>query len=86
MKQREGPLCPCCRRDFVIDPYDLEEEAEEVLAISLGDYQREFTSSGNVTTATSPVSVATFQVGARNTSIHEEEMEGIFDTTDNYGV
>jgi hypothetical protein len=38
MKQREGPLCPCCRRDFVIDPYDLEEEAEEALAISLGDY------------------------------------------------
>jgi hypothetical protein len=26
MKQREGPLCPCCRRDFVIDPYDLEED------------------------------------------------------------
>ncbi|KAG7369095.1 ring finger domain containing protein [Nitzschia inconspicua] len=22
MKQREGPLCPCCRRDFVIDPFD----------------------------------------------------------------
>jgi hypothetical protein len=19
----EGPVCPCCRRDFVIDPYDL---------------------------------------------------------------
>eukprot|EP00525_Craspedostauros_australis_P011441 CAMPEP_0198109598 /NCGR_PEP_ID=MMETSP1442-20131203/1671_1 /TAXON_ID= /ORGANISM="Craspedostauros australis, Strain CCMP3328" /LENGTH=462 /DNA_ID=CAMNT_0043765337 /DNA_START=244 /DNA_END=1632 /DNA_ORIENTATION=- len=26
MKQREGPLCPCCRRDFIIDPYDAEEE------------------------------------------------------------
>ena len=25
MKQREGPLCPCCRRDFVVDPYDLED-------------------------------------------------------------
>ena len=23
MKQRDGPLCPCCRRDFVIDPFDL---------------------------------------------------------------
>lgn len=22
MKQREGPFCPCCRRDFVIDPFD----------------------------------------------------------------
>mmetsp|Transcript_1874 Transcript_1874/g.4491 ORF Transcript_1874/g.4491 Transcript_1874/m.4491 type:complete len:358 (+) Transcript_1874:75-1148(+) len=22
MKQRDGPLCPCCRRDFVIDPFD----------------------------------------------------------------
>lgn len=28
MKQREGPLCPCCRRDFVIDPFDLEDEEE----------------------------------------------------------
>ena len=26
MKQREGPLCPCCRRDFIVDPYDLELE------------------------------------------------------------
>ena len=26
IKQKEGPLCPCCRRDFVVDPYDLEEE------------------------------------------------------------
>ena len=26
MKQREGPLCPCCRRDFVVDPLDLLEE------------------------------------------------------------
>ncbi|CAB9507720.1 NADPH Oxidase [Seminavis robusta] len=26
MKQREGPLCPICRRDFVVDPLDLLEE------------------------------------------------------------
>lgn len=26
MKQRDGPLCPCCRRDFVIDPYDVDDE------------------------------------------------------------
>lgn len=25
MKQRDGPLCPCCRRDFVLDPYDMED-------------------------------------------------------------
>lgn len=29
----EGPICPCCRRDFILDPYDLslqqEEEAEQ---------------------------------------------------------
>jgi hypothetical protein len=25
MKQREGPLCPCCRRDFIADPFDEEE-------------------------------------------------------------
>jgi len=29
MKQREGPLCPCCRRDFCVDPYDLEEVADD---------------------------------------------------------
>ena len=30
MKQRGGPLCPCCRRDFVIDPFDVEGEEENV--------------------------------------------------------
>jgi hypothetical protein len=28
MKQRGGPLCPCCRRDFIIDPFDVEGEEE----------------------------------------------------------
>jgi len=23
LRQSEGPICPCCRRDFLIDPYDL---------------------------------------------------------------
>jgi Ring finger domain len=31
MKQREGPLCPCCRRDFVIDPFDDAEALIESL-------------------------------------------------------
>ena len=26
MKGRDGPLCPCCRRDFVIDPLDSMSE------------------------------------------------------------
>ncbi len=25
LRQREGPLCPCCRRDFVLDPYDVQD-------------------------------------------------------------
>jgi hypothetical protein len=27
LKQRGRPLCPCCRRDFVLDPLDKEETA-----------------------------------------------------------
>ena len=23
LPQRDGPICPCCRRDFLVDPYDL---------------------------------------------------------------
>ena len=29
MKQREGPLCPCCRNEFVIDPFDTVGENVE---------------------------------------------------------
>lgn len=37
MKQREGPLCPCCRRDFVLDPYDMDDEEidPEAVAVSI---------------------------------------------------
>jgi hypothetical protein len=35
MKQREGPLCPCCRRDFVIDPYDCDGEEWDSRAMEL---------------------------------------------------
>mmetsp|Transcript_9203 Transcript_9203/g.14722 ORF Transcript_9203/g.14722 Transcript_9203/m.14722 type:complete len:386 (+) Transcript_9203:365-1522(+) len=28
MKQRDGPMCPCCRRDFVIDPFDFGDDIE----------------------------------------------------------
>ena len=28
MKQREGPLCPCCRRDFIVDPFDDVEDGK----------------------------------------------------------
>lgn len=30
MNQRDGPLCPCCRRDFVIDPFDLSGEMDDL--------------------------------------------------------
>jgi hypothetical protein len=28
-RQREGPLCPCCRRDFIVDPYEELEDNDE---------------------------------------------------------
>jgi len=31
MKQRDGPRCPCCRRDFVIDPLDGERGEDDDL-------------------------------------------------------
>ena len=37
MKQREGPLCPCCRRDFIVDPLDLLEEEANNNAITGND-------------------------------------------------
>ena len=33
MKQRDGPLCPCCRRDFVIDPFDFGDDDDIELGI-----------------------------------------------------
>ena len=35
LPQRDGPICPCCRRDFLVDPYDL------VLAGVKGDDEEE---------------------------------------------
>lgn len=41
MNQREGPLCPCCRRDFVLDPLDVvhgEKEAKGELRTRYGHH------------------------------------------------
>ena len=38
MKQREGPLCPCCRRDFILDPFDLEDEAGAGTSLTVDDH------------------------------------------------
>jgi hypothetical protein len=37
MKQRDGPLCPCCRRDFVIDPFDDAEALIETVPTDITD-------------------------------------------------
>lgn len=40
MRKRGYPLCPCCRRDFVVDPYDLDDESIQ-LAMSASDHHAE---------------------------------------------
>ena len=37
MKQREGPLCPCCRNEFVIDPFDNVGEIDESTGVNNND-------------------------------------------------
>mmetsp|Transcript_23421 Transcript_23421/g.33587 ORF Transcript_23421/g.33587 Transcript_23421/m.33587 type:complete len:285 (+) Transcript_23421:140-994(+) len=43
MKQRGNPLCPCCRRDFVIDPLDDEEAAQNSADFALPESMNEDT-------------------------------------------
>lgn len=53
LKQREGPLCPCCRRDFVIDPFDSSPDETDDLekgAPSRNSNHQETTPSTNVDT------------------------------------
>jgi hypothetical protein len=40
MKHRGGPLCPCCRRDFIIDPFDLDD-VEDALDSPSHDHDEE---------------------------------------------
>lgn len=48
LRQREGPLCPCCRRDFIIDPVDVnvvesgEEGSEDPVIVWEGDREALF--------------------------------------------
>jgi hypothetical protein len=48
MNQRDGPLCPCCRRDFIIDPYDLDEDNEEKIERELEERPIHIASSEDV--------------------------------------
>jgi len=36
LKQRGRPLCPCCRRDFVVDPLD-EDDDEQAIPVANDD-------------------------------------------------
>jgi hypothetical protein len=49
MKQRDGPLCPCCRRDFVIDPFDFGSGDTDDL--EKGDSNRFIRSSDGIVNA-----------------------------------
>jgi hypothetical protein len=45
MKQRGGPLCPCCRRDFIIDPFDLDDVED---ALDSPSHDRDENTTANV--------------------------------------
>lgn len=33
MKLRADPVCPCCRRDFIVDPLDMDEDEAAEMAL-----------------------------------------------------
>lgn len=63
MKQRDGSLCPCCRRDFVVDPFDfgsgeredLEKGNSGAFSSGVGQVLSASTSTGSRNSETSPI-------------------------------
>jgi len=63
MKQRDGPLCPCCRRDFVIDPFDFGSgETDDLEKGDSNHFVRSSDGIGNASTSTERRNLETSQI------------------------
>jgi len=77
MKQRDGPLCPCCRRDFVIDPFDVGPGENDDL--ESGNGNNHSTDTGERIIAPSVQSPALQQQQQQRRQQYEESMSRIID-------
>jgi hypothetical protein len=84
LNQHEEPICPCCRREFLVDPYDLlEEEMMERGAAGPTTTSTSLATTTTTTTTTTTVHGATAErstiiAGAGASGAGEKAGRGVF--------
>jgi hypothetical protein len=76
LNQHEEPICPCCRREFLVDPYDLleEEMMERGAAGPITTFPTTATTNDNGATAERSTIIA----GAGASGAGEKAGRGVF--------